>query len=244
MELYACVFLFTNSPNTKNMVNKTFQIIENINQILPTQNPLLSLKKYRLNPNTIENESICEINIILSNIHQAPCQRIMKNQYNSSRDNCQISQNSWSMSEVGAICTNPYIFIYFKQNIDQIKIEPIGVSLLNLFGLNPMKNERGNSSFNSHNWAFYNESCHEDSIDLSLKTILSIPNFYRRNDCLKNKSIANSELAHADIAIATIISILTVLNFFALFKIIKNIHKLWLIKNMSRTSTYVCMEDL
>ena len=226
------------------MVNKTFQIIENINQILPTQNPLLSLKKYRLNPNTIENESICEINIILSNIQQTPCQEIMKNRYNSSRNNCQVLQNSWSMSEVGAVCTNPHIFIYFKQNIEQVQIESIGISLLNLFGLNPMKSERGNSSFNSHNWAFYNESCHEDSTNLSLKTILSLPNFYRHNDCLKNKSIANPKLAHADIAIATIISILTVLNFFALFKIIKNIHKLWLIKNMSRTSTYICMEDL
>ena len=226
------------------MVNKTFQIIENINQILPTQKPLLSLKKYRLNPNTIENDTTCEINIILSNIHQTPCQEIMKNQYNSSRNNCQILQNSWSMSEVGAACTNPYIFIYFKQSIEQVQTKSIGINLLNLFGLNPMESEIGNSSFNSYIWALYNESCHEKPINLSLRTILSLPDFYRRNDCLKNKSIASPKSAYTDIAIAAIISTLTMFNFFTLLKIIKNIRKLWSIKNMSRTSTYVCMEDL
>ena len=226
------------------MSSKAFQIIENINQILPTRNPLLTLKKYHLNPNTIENETPCEINMILSSIHKTPCQEIMRNQHNSPRSNCQVLQDSWSMTEVGAVCTNPYIFTYFEQNIEQAHIESIGISLLNLFGLNPIRIMKDNPPFNSHKWASYNESCHEDLINLSLGTILSLPNFYRRNDCLKNKSIANPQLAYTDVAIATLISTLTVLNFLTIFKVFKNICRLWLAKNVSRTSTYICMEDL
>ena len=245
MHFYACVFLLTNSPNTDNIENKTFKITENINQILPSQKPLLSLRKYSINPNKIDDESACEVNIILSSIQQPPCQEIMRHQNNSPRSNCQILQDSfWSMTEVGAICTNPYIFVYFKQDLEHVHIKSIGISFLNLLNLNPIKNKISNHSLNSYEWAFYNESCHEYLTNLSLKTILSLPNFYRHNDCLKNKTIANFQLIQIDKAVAIIIATLAILNSISLLKIANNIRKLWSNKNVSQSSTYIHMEDL
>lgn len=245
MQFHACVFLLTNSLGTNRTADNASQIVEEINQILPSQAPLLKLKKYRENPDIIVSESMCEVNIILSKIHKSPCQRIMKNQYNSARNNCQVLQNSfWSMSEVGAICTDPYIFVYFKQNLKQNHIKSIGINLLNLLNLNPIEGENNSLPLNSHSWAFYDESCHEHLTNLSLKIILSLPKFYRYNNCLKYKTIVNSQLVRIDLVAVIIISILGAFNFALSLKIIKNIYKLWLNKDISRSSTYIHMQDL
>lgn len=227
-----------------NLIDKAPQIIDDINRIIPSKSPLLNLRQYRTNPDENENNVSCEINILWSTKHENPCQRIMRDEARSFRDNCLISNEFWTMAEVGAICKNPFVFTFSTSYPSQSHIRAVGISILNLLGINPVGKSPNLTSFDEEEWAFFDDTCKAHRIGFKLSELLQIPNLFRQNECLKYKMVVDCRLINFNIIFITIIAITISLNIFILLKIIQKTHKSVLERRMSFSRTYINMENL
>lgn len=233
-----CVTLISLRPE-----NKTSQIVEDLNKIIPSRNPLLKLEQYRINPTEINDDTECEISIIYSTKHRNPCQRIIDVKPKSYRDNCLIGNGFWTMSEMGAICSNPFIHS-FSENPSQSHTETLGISILNLFGINPTNKNASSVPLSQNKWAFFDSSCQAYQIDLKLSQLLLIPDLFRQNECLKHKMIIDCRLVNFDIIFLIIIAFITPLNIFIICKIIHETRKIRIKRKLSFSKTYIRMETL